>query len=203
MTNGVYSVDYKIGEISLTNLKKLNLYYYTLSEAFKNLQNSSLKNCSFSIEGFIDYNKDNFSDVINEMRKVMIVGLYHLWEKDIKTLLLNDVNNQSISAKKIEQWSFGDIVSLFKFVSDDTKHFIDIFDLIKKYSTLTNAIKHGEGNAMNKLKNGYPEFISRKTSDIFIEEVHLQEFYETLVQFWESNPDSIVFDYEGFKNATK
>ena len=88
-------------------------------------------------------------------------------------------------------------------MGDCAKSIVDILKSIQKYSVLANAIKHGEGNSMNNLKNNYSEFFSIENNEISIDEVHIQEFYETLVQFWKYNPDSIVFDYEGFKNNTK
>lgn len=203
MTNNPsYLISYPTKGVNLMHIKKLKLFYIAMTESFQNLENSWLKDCPNQPTTYLDYGKHDFNELINETRKVAIVGLYHIWERNLKELLIKGGNPQGLNKEKVKGWAFDKINSLFMTSKDYTTYYKDYFDTIVKYSTLTNAIKHGEGRSMDKLFKDYPEFFYKKSDIVdadepLVSQDHITELYETLTQFWENIPNYTELDFKG------
>lgn len=204
---GINKIKYEIDSRSFEYLKHLDLFYFIISEIFKLLDNSDvsiLKNTSFNVEGYLDYNKEDFPKIINQIKKIMVIGLYHKWEKDVKDILLSKTNNIDIQ-NAIKNIGFNGIQNLFRTSKDYKQSFSHLFAALEKYSNLINAIKHGDGRSRDKLYNTSPEFFAighngkKNIDDIIISDELFSNLYETLVQFWQANPCEAVIDCEILK----
>ena len=202
VNNPSYLILYQTKGVNLMHIKKLKLFYIAMTESFQNLENSWLKDCPNQPTTYLDYCKNDFNELINETRKVGIVGLYHIWERNLKELLIHGGNPQGLNKDKVKGWAFDKINLLFMTSKDYTVYYKDYFDIIVKYSTLTNTIKHGEGRSMDKLFKNYPEFFYKKSDTVdadepLVSQDHIKELYKTLTQFWENIPNYTELDFKG------
>ncbi len=125
-----------------------------------------------------------------EYTKLLILGLYSLWERDIKNFLYNHPLLDD-EKEKINKFSFREINELFsKNIS-----LKESFEKIKVLSLVANVIKHGDGISLERLYKCpssffiYPSDFSDKLKDsakygFRVSEKDFFCFYDVLQNFW-------------------
>lgn len=141
---------------------------------------------------------------LNEMRKALIVGMFHLWLHNLQEYLVMSGNEFHPKKIMFANSGFDTIISIFKDITDK-----DLIAKIKKYSTLINAIKHGIGKSLTDLKHNYSEFfypseeytktddegyILEDAQEPLVSKYHFEELHKSLLEFWKSVPDKIIVD---------
>lgn len=141
---------------------------------------------------------------LNEMRKALIVGMFHLWFHNLQEYLVMSGNEFHPKKIMFANSGFDTIISIFKDITDK-----DLIAKIKKYSILINAIKHGIGKSLTDLKHNYSEFfypseeytktddegyILEDAQEPLVSKYHFEELHKSLLEFWKSAPDKIIVD---------
>ena len=116
-------------------------------------------------------------------------GIFNTWSDEIITNL-----------------GFNTIAKMFKGLFKS-----DLISTIRKYSVLTNAIKHGIGLSLNDLETNYPEFFypskeyTKKSKEGYVSEYarpplvtkeHFEELYASLLEFWKEIPPAITINVQ-------
>lgn len=211
---------FQTGAVSILHKKHLNLFYLGITETLKNLKNSCLadkETCEKCSNNFLDYRPCEFDEIINEINKMAIVGLYHMWERNLKELLIYGSEGRNSNKTDIDKYSLKDLKNTFEECPQSSSILIDLFKVLEKYATLTNAIKHGSGVSMNKLEKSYPCFFYNETNkgtpmpvedeecymqmavEPLVTEENIQELYETLMQFWDNVPSQLILENNAFE----
>ncbi len=141
-----------------------------------------------------------------EYTKLLILGLYSLWETDIKSFLYkHPLHNEE--KEKVKKFSFKEINELFS----ENVSLRESFKEIKVLSRIANIIKHGDGVSLTSLCKcdpsffEYPPDFSKKFPDsakygFRVSEKDFFFFCDVLKNFW-----TILFSLEkiilSFKEA--
>lgn len=131
-----------------------------------------------------------------------VVGLYHLWEKQVIGFLKFEISHVNITPK-IERWDC--IKSNFVNYGIDLKTF-PYYEKLNELRLISNAIKHGEGRSLNDLMDLYPNYFKIKPDcfvlptgdyqlgpEIFFHISDFRKFTDAISSFWN-------FDYWKQKN---
>lgn len=196
-------ITYTIGFVRIVHLEYINEYYRAAKKSLIYLE------CTLNENGIGTYKYNAAISSLNEIRKALIVGMFHLWLHNLQELLTMGENEFHINKSKFMNWGFDRISSIFKDKIDN-----NLIDIIRKYAVLTNTIKHGLGKSFSDLQQNYPEFFypSKEYSKIdmngylcefsnppLVSKEHFEELYSTLIKFWEIIPDKITIDVKWLK----
>lgn len=199
---------YQTGKVKLLHKRELCFLKTSIDETIKSLKNSYLGDkdvCIKLLDNVPKYHSHNFEEVLNEMRKVFIVGLYHMWERNLKELLIKGSGLHCLQLNKIDRFSINEIIKIFdnKNSSNELK---ETFDYLRKYSNLNNAIKHGPTSSQfKKLYKDYGEFFkldelnndeyfSNFAIEPIVTEEHINELYDNLMKFWDNVSDNLILN---------
>ena len=213
---------YQTGAVGILHKKHLKLFYLGITETLKNLKKSCLTNeesCEKCNSNFLDYRPCEFDEIINEINKIAIVGLYHMWERNLKELLIYGSEGKNPNKKDVDKYSLQDLKNTFNQCQQCSSILIDLFDSLEKYATLTNAIKHGSGPSMKKLEKLYPCFFYNETNkgtlmhfedgdyymqiavEPLVTETNIQELYDILMLFWDNVPTQLELEHNAFETV--
>jgi len=206
MVNKLEYLVYKTGIVSMLHKRRLCFLKVGIDENIRKLKQSYLNNkrceqLKFP-ESELKYSYCDFEEVLNEIRKISIVGLYQMWERNLKELLVYGCWPEYKDAKVIDKFGIEKIISLFENSSECSATLKETFYYLKKYSILNNAIKHGPGKSFDKLITNYQEFfynddlsdeefIINHVIEPIVKEEHINELYNNLIKFWENIPDKL------------
>jgi hypothetical protein len=196
-------VKYPIKIVSIVHIEKLKMFYAGIMAGFKHLK-TELDSLPVVRNG-LGYNPEFYNRVLNEMRKNAIVGLFHLWLRELQHFLAigGDVINKNKNVFLNKGHEF--ILGLFA----NERELAPIIYILEKYGCLTNVIKHGLGNSFEKLSDEflyepdeYKESIvidgeaydSSVAEAPFVLQSHIDELYNATIQFWEKVPETFVVD---------
>lgn len=127
---------------------------------------------------------------------VSAIALYHDWEKSIISFLKKEISRNN-STPKISNWN--DIVTWFKKYDTPMEKF-DFYNDLNELRLVSNAIKHGEGSSLYKLRelnasilfpkeNGDCSYSSGIYSllgvELYIEQIDFERYETTLLKFWD------------------
>ena len=213
---------YQTGTVKIIHKRWLSMTKAGIDECIKNLKNSYLNNeksngiklcsCDFKYYSF------EFEEILNEIRKISIIGLYHTWERHLKMLLIHGSTPETKCTKKIDKFSVEQIIAIYSQKENCNIELCETFDYLRKYSTLNNAIKHGSGSSFTKLYKNYKEFFYDETyleslsdEEFFsntadppiVTEEHIQELYDILIKFWDNNPKILKVNLNFIEDLSK
>ena len=122
-------------------------------------------------------------------------GLYHLWEKDLKSFLVKTVVRfGSANEKKLEGADFKALVKILSKYKYDfaVQHHYGMIDELRLVS---NAVKHGPGDGLSELisrrpdlfhKNYFTGEVDHDVENLEITEDQFNEFAHVITEFWET-----------------
>lgn len=200
-------VEYNIKNVAVVHIADLNVFYTAINASLKNLKKELDKQAVSKAP--LGYRKDLFNEVLNKMRQNALVGMFHLWLRNLQEFLA--ISGDAINDKKFIMLDKGHEFILGLFQTDKT--LAQYIPILTKYGCLANAIKHGLGNSFDKLKCNYNEFLYPPTEynetviingekmevlsvdAPYVLEKHIDEFYITAKNFWQNIPEKLVIDF--------
>ena len=200
-------VEYNARDVSWFHIEKLNIFYTALNASLKNLK-KELNRLPIS-KSPLEYREYLFNEVLNEMRQTSIVGIFHLWLRNLQEFLAISGNFDNMKKRKLLNSKSEDILNLF--INDEELR--SLIPILEKYGYLVNTIKHGIGFSFKKLQHLYPEFFvepgeykeelildgesydSTIAMPPYVLQNHIDEFYKTAKNFWQNIPEKLVIDF--------
>lgn len=149
-----------------------------------------------------------FYQLLDDMRRrtrlSIIAGLYHEWEKQLRSWIVKEVRHWAggnVVKQALLRASFADIADLFGGLGWSIKT-RDYYESLARCGLVVNVYKHGDGESFEKIRASYPEFISHfegdpsgvrysDYSDLEVTEKHFREFSDAVISFWEDVPEFI------------
>lgn len=144
-------------------------------------------------------------DMRNRTRLSVVAGMFHEWDKQLRGWVSKEIShwNRGDELKnRIWAVNFNDLIDLFEDLGWSIKS-RGYYSILNKYRLVVNAYKHGNGAALNEIKASYPEFFVGLSGDDFgcleymdyadliIEDKHIHEFSEAVIDFWKGVPEYI------------
>ena len=129
-------------------------------------------------------------------------GLYHLWEKTLKSFLFlefSKINLDGFVRKRIERSDFNALVQwLREWGFQEGEH--STIDLLDTCRLVANTVKHGEGVSCRELAKKAPElfrgswdlelpFGEPNYEDLWIDPTKFDEFAKAIESFWREFPE--------------
>ncbi len=146
----------------------------------------------------------------NYARLGLVTGMYHLWERSLKEWLTSndgimDWYRGEELPKQIWGANFNQIFEIFDyagvFVNDSIKDRMNCIRLV------VNTYKHGQGGSFDELKSKRRDLFDDYSvsfddkmggemkyvfhDDLYIKDHHIDEFSDTIVDFWRGVPEHI------------
>lgn len=199
-------ITYPIKLVQVVHITFLNEYYKGANKSLAYLEREIKK--MEKDDNVCMGNYDIAISTLNEMRKALIAGIFHLWLHNLQEYFTMGGDEFHPNKKIFTTIGFDSIMKVFKNISDK-----NLIKTIKKYSLLTNAIKHGIGKSLVTLRTNYSEFfypseeyttkcdegyISEYAREPLVTKKHFEELYFSLIKFWENIPDRLVIDIQEF-----
>jgi hypothetical protein len=148
-------------------------------------------------------------EMLSKTRLSVVGGIYHEWDKQLRSWIVKEINHWHSGEevkKAIWKANSGMIFDLLEGFgwSIRSKRY---FQSLERCRLVVNTFKHGDGDAMDIIKQKHPEFIDSLESNnpIFldnadytclkIEENNIDEFSNAIVEFWNDVPQ-YIFDNE-------
>lgn len=152
-----------------------------------------------------------FYSMLDDMRRTtylsVAAGMFHQWEKQLKDWTLKEIKHWHRGkevAAKICKANFDMIIELFEDLGWEIKS-KDYYNSLNRCRLVTNAYKHGNGDALEEIQKSFPEFLQggelgldviwpkyTDHTDLYIEDKHINEFSGAIVAFWEGVPEYIT-----------
>ena len=143
---------------------------------------------------------DDLVFVKGQVIGLAVAGLYHLWERTLKSFLKRELEQCGLSeeTKCVHTMKFDRLVdSLHEIGYEVRKYpFYTELDLLR---LVANVFKHGEGPSLQDLYSSAPEFfrtyfkdagvVSSDMDSFYINENHFQNFSTAIKSFWETMPE--------------
>jgi hypothetical protein len=151
-------------------------------------------------------------DMLNRTRLSVVSGIFHEWDKQLRDWVLKEVNHWHHGYevnKALWKANFGGIIDFLEAFGWQIRS-KSYYTHLDKCRLVVNAYKHGDGDAFSKIKANYPEFIDTLgSSDAFylecadhtalkIEDFHIIEFSNAIIEFWKDVPEYIWPNNESF-----
>ena len=122
-------------------------------------------------------------------------GLYHLWEKDLKSFLERTaVRFGKLDMKRLMRADFGELSKILIEHKYDFENQAS-YEKMNEIRLLANSVKHGLGNSLFELivrrpdlfrKNYFTGEIDSDAENLEITEDQFNEFAQTIAEFWEA-----------------
>jgi len=204
----------------------VDIYFEKLLPVFRNIEDDADKYASEFYENFMSqpaYDDsvdpasiaDKSLDIGIEHYSYLKLGKYHLtatwhamlyqlWEQQLRSFLFREISHvRKIDFKGFCK-DFGEIKDELKFHNVDIKSF-SCWGKIDELRELCNVIKHGDGRALNRLREINPSLFKKgsviavdlvelyKTSlleeTLNVNEITLEDYRDALLSFWDEIPE--------------
>lgn len=139
-------------------------------------------------------------------------GMYHLWEKTLKSFLLRELGHYGLTdagRKEIEQANYEKLSSWLKDMGFDFSihPYADLLDICR---LVANTVKHGDGASCQKLAEKAPELLrgpygielpfgKTRAEELWIEPTKFKEFAEAIEAFWQELPERLCVAQELYR----
>ena len=149
------------------------------------------------------------SGMREQIRLSVVAGIFHERDKQLRDWLTREIRQwHSGDNATLKVWSakFCEIVDLLESFGWNV-HSADYFRTLDACRLVVNAYKHGEGSALDELRNTFPEYFDhplRGIGGVFSDTKHckhehlrvtdpqLQAFSDAIVAFWRDAPEIIL-----------
>lgn len=147
---------------------------------------------------------DDLVFVKGELIGIATAGLYHLWEKTLKSFYTRELHNYIGTEKlqkKIEGADYGELQSI---LADDgfdfsERQYADNLDICR---LIANTVKHGDGSSCKKLAEKLPELFrgpyeldflvgEPRAKDLWIDSAKFKECAGSIEAFWNEMPERL------------
>jgi hypothetical protein len=143
----------------------------------------------------------------HQMIAISSAGLYHLWERLIKSFIAEEADKDRIQYEKsISKWNMYDIASCLAGFGHNIKD-NNSWKYLNRLRLVSNAVKHGPGLSKRELLSEWPEVFSSPHEEQFISsfyqnEIHLEvdhfdQLAKSVCLFWDEMPERLTHTSDG------
>lgn len=144
------------------------------------------------------------SDMRDATRLNVITGMFHLWEKDVRDWLWRQIRHwhrgENVK-RKIWSMNFSQLFELLEYLGWNASR-EKFYAMLNQCRLIVNVYKHGEGASFEEIKVNYPQYLRHLLpyskwqlhvtyADLEISDIHLNNFSNAIVEFWQSVPNRI------------
>lgn len=148
------------------------------------------------------------SNIREQTRLSVVAGMFHEWDKQLRSWLVHEIHywHQGDKATS-EVWKvdFGKIVDLLESLSWNVRN-TDYFCMLDTCRLVVNAYKHGKGNALDDLRDHFPEYLDdsfkgssgtwtdtkyRDHTHLKVSDDQFRAFSEAILAFWRDVPENV------------
>lgn len=148
------------------------------------------------------------SDMREQTRLSVVAGMFHEWDKQLRDWLVREIQHWHRGDNAtLKVWSadFGQVVDLLESFGWNFRT-ADYFRTLDACRLVINVYKHGEGQSLDDLRNGFPEYLDDPFKDFggtlsdtrYRDHTHLkvsdeqfQVFWDAILAFWRDVPENI------------
>ena len=148
------------------------------------------------------------SDMHENTRLSVIAGMFHQWDKKLRDWIVREMHhwhhgeNATGAIWKADVPAIMDFLVAFGF----NVKVLPFYDRLDAMRLVVNVFKHGNGRSLDELKESFPEFIPDPLgggeeqrflysfldhSDLKVTDAHLDQFSESILEFWMAVPKEI------------
>lgn len=147
---------------------------------------------------------DNLIFVKGELIGIATAGLYHLWEKTLKSFIMRELRYYEITdenRKEIEGANYEKLKSILAFFNFEFSglYYDDGLDTCR---LIANTVKHGDGSSCKKLSEKSPELFrgpyeldlpigKPRAKDLWINPAKFKECAGSVEAFWNEMPERL------------
>lgn len=176
-------------------------YLQTLMEAASEATEGERIYESAFAYGFKEYCDGIFLN--HQMIAISCVGLYHLWEKLIKSFIYDESDKDGIIyEKQVSNWNMDDIHSCLVLFGHDIKKNQSWYNL-NRLRLVANVVKHGSGMSKRRLASVWPEIVPNKIdtniilqfsdNELKLSEEHFDQLAHSVRLFWQEMPECLIY----------
>ncbi len=153
------------------------------------------------------------SEMETQIRLSVVAGIFHEWEKQLRDWIVKEINHwHSGHAVKKAVWkaNFCMIIDLLEGFEWPIKS-KNYHASLDRCRLVVNTFKHGSGKSLDDIKEKHPDFIGSifiesnepknfsyiDHTNLKVEEHHIQEFSNAILEFWQDVPE-YIFDKDEF-----
>jgi hypothetical protein len=144
-------------------------------------------------------------DMLNRTRLSIVSSIFHEWDKTLRNWMIKEIrhwHHDSAVEKALWNTNFPKIIDLLEGLSWPIKSKSYYFS-IERCRLVVNSYKHGYGDSFENIKKKFPEFINLRGnnydnsfryveySDLKVDESHISEFSDAIIEFWNDVPEYI------------
>lgn len=148
-------------------------------------------------------------DIHERSRLSVLTGIYHEWEKQFRTSILDNMKHWRCSESALSRIRTANVRELAKFFVTLGWNFEEkcYYQKLDGCRLIVNVSKHDDGTSLNQLKKHYSKYLINSSqrlngmlSDmnhlghtaLKINDEHIREFSEAITEFWQDVPEQIV-----------
>ncbi|UKE46215.1 hypothetical protein [Xanthomonas cerealis] len=148
------------------------------------------------------------SEMHDRTRLSVVAGMYHHWDKAWRKFLAQELRWTVVVGEHTRRAIFSldskDLEKLLSSLGLEVRAFPN-FDRLDAMRLIVNVYKHGEGKALDDLRQLYPEFLPTgglfaprfpDDSDLVITDQHVEDFSVAIHAFWSSLPPELTMESE-------
>lgn len=147
------------------------------------------------------------SNMKDRIRLSVVAGMFHEWEKQLRGWLVEEIKHWhrgEEALKKVRKAPFVGIIELLECIGWPIRG-TNYFCIIDACHHVVNLYKHGNGDALDLLKQKYPEYLGctlaesgpfsgieyRDHRHLKVSDDQFQAFSDSIVAFWQAVPEYI------------
>lgn len=152
-----------------------------------------------------------FYQLLTEMhgrtRLSVVAGMYHHWDKRLRRFLVREMRWPGLvpgehTRRALWKIDSAKLEAFLLALGIDVRAF-PRFKRLDAMRLVVNVFKHGEGKALDNLRQLYPEFVPLTGPHVpnvpddtamVVTDAHVEEFADAIEAFWRALPTELVFD---------
>ena len=144
------------------------------------------------------------TELHSQTRLNIIVGMFALWEKEVRDLVTSQTHHLPEEVKKaLWKCPFERLFEFFECLGWDARS-ESFYASLDQCRLIVNTHKHGEGSSFDRLKQEFPQYIRHfdnpwaeryaTHTDLQVSDEDLDRFALAIEKFWESIPGQLFSD---------
>lgn len=153
------------------------------------------------------------NDMHNRTRLSVAAGMFHEWEKQLRSWFMKELGhwhrgeNLKKAMCKANLLQIIELLEAFGWPIQSKNYYLSL----NRCRLVVNVYKHGNGDSLEDIKELYPEFLGviekgdtdfveyTDHTDLMIEDSHINEFSNGIIEFWRDVPEYIINQDKGFE----
>lgn len=152
------------------------------------------------------------SEMQDNTRLSVVAGMYHQWDKSLREWVVQEMRHWhpgDHAVRSIWKVDFPVMVDFLVSIGFDVRK-LPCHDSLNAMRLVVNVFKHGDGPSLEELKVSHPEFLPDPLGDgerslpidfldytnLKVSDVHLRQFSDAIMEFWQATPGEIYIDEE-------